>query len=122
MNIDAALTPYSQSFEHFGEIPMQVYDLAKAWEKFRQSQEKHFLEEFEGVYTFRRHLPFPPAVVWEGLVAPEFKQRWMQMVAVSVDTGLRVELVWVQTISALIKIWISVIGSQTGNPSTTFPQ
>ena len=85
MNIDAALTPYSQSFEHFGEVPMQVYDLAKAWENFRQGQERHFLEESEGVYTFRRHLDFPPAVVWEGLVAPELKQLWMHMISVDVD-------------------------------------
>ena len=35
MNIDAALTPYSQSIEHFGDVSMQVYDLDKAWEKFR---------------------------------------------------------------------------------------
>ena len=85
MNIDAALTPFSQSFDHFGEVPMQVYDLAKAWEKFRQSQERHFLEESDGVYTFRRHLEFPPAVVWEGLVAPELKKRWMDMISVDVD-------------------------------------
>ncbi len=37
--------PFSQPFEHFGEVSMQVYDLAKAWEKFRAGRERHFLEE-----------------------------------------------------------------------------
>ncbi len=85
MDIEAALVPYSQSFEHFGDVPMQVYDLAKAWESFRAHQERHFLEEADGIYTYRRHLDFTPAVVWEALVAPELKRRWMHMLSVDVD-------------------------------------
>ena len=85
MGIDAALTPYSQSFEHFGDVSMQVYDLAKAWQGFRARQERHFLEEADGIYTFRRQLDFPAAVVWEALVAPELKRRWMGMLSVSVE-------------------------------------
>ena len=85
MNIEAALVPYSQPFEHFGDVSMQVYDLAKAWQSFRAREERHFLDEADGVYTFRRHLPFAPAVVWEGLVAPELKRRWMRMISVDVE-------------------------------------
>ena len=85
MGIDAALTPYSQSFEHFGDVSMQVYDLAKAWQGFRARQERHFLEEADGIYTFRRQLDFPAAVVWEALVAPELKRRWMGMLSVTVE-------------------------------------
>ncbi len=86
MGIEAALVPFSQSFEHFGEVSMQVYDLAKAWEKFRAGRERHFLEEADGVYTYRRHFDLPPAVTWEALTAPELKQRWMTgMLSVSVE-------------------------------------
>jgi uncharacterized protein YndB with AHSA1/START domain len=85
MGIEAALVPYSQPFEHFGEVSMQVYDLAKAWEKFRAGRERHFLEEADGVYTYRRHFDLSPAVVWEALTAPELKQRWMGMLSVSVE-------------------------------------
>ena len=56
MGIEAALVPYSQPFEHFGEVSMQVYDLAKAWEKFRAGRERHFLEEADGVWTYRRQI------------------------------------------------------------------
>ena len=33
MEIEAALVPFSQPFEHFGEVSMQVYALAEAWKK-----------------------------------------------------------------------------------------
>lgn len=86
MGIDTALVPYAQTIEHFGEVGMQVYDLAKAWEQFRAGQERHFMEESDGVYTFRYRLEAVPAVVWEGLVAPELKGKWMtQMRSVDVE-------------------------------------
>lgn len=85
MNIDAALVPFSQSFEHFGDVPMQVYDLASAWEKFRQQRERYFLAEADGVWTFRWRFDFAPATVWECLVSPELKTRWMHMVSVDVE-------------------------------------
>ena len=86
MGIDAALVPYAQQFEHFGEVSMQVYDLAKAWEKFRAGREHHFLEEQDGVWTYRRQFDVPIAVAWEALTAPELKQRWMVgMRSVTVD-------------------------------------
>ena len=86
MGIESALIPYSQPFEHFGEVSMQVYDLAKAWEKFRAGRERHFLEEADGVWTYRRHFDMPIAVAWEALTAPDLKQRWMTgMLSVSVD-------------------------------------
>jgi uncharacterized protein YndB with AHSA1/START domain len=86
MGIKAALVPFSQPFEHFGEVSMQVYDLAKAWEKFRAGRERHCLEESDAVWTYRRHFDFPIAIVWEALTAPELKQRWMDGIqSVSVD-------------------------------------
>ncbi|MDP6832355.1 MAG: DUF2652 domain-containing protein [Alphaproteobacteria bacterium] len=77
MGIDTAMVPFSQEFEHFGEVSMQVYDLAEAWAKFRAKRERFFLEEADGVWTYRREIDLPVAVVWEALTAPELKQRWM---------------------------------------------
>jgi uncharacterized protein YndB with AHSA1/START domain len=86
MDVDAALTPYSQEIEHFGDVSMKVYDLGAAWEKFRAKRERFFLEESDGVWTYRRHFDFPIAIVWEALVAPELKQRWMvDMKSVTVE-------------------------------------
>jgi len=85
MGIDAALTPFSQSFDHFGDVQMQVYDLAKAWKSFRAQQERFFVTEEESVYIYRRPFPLPVPVVWEALINPELKRVWMGMRAVTVD-------------------------------------
>ncbi len=86
MNIETALKPFSQSFEHFGEVSMQVYDLAEAWEKVRANRERFFLEENDGVWTYRHKLDLPIAIAWEALTAPELKLQWMlNMKAVTVD-------------------------------------
>jgi uncharacterized protein YndB with AHSA1/START domain len=85
MNVQSALVPFVAAIEHFGDVPMQVYDLSKAWEHFRADQERHFLTEADGIYTFHRMLKFPRAVVWEALVAPELKRQWMGLIDTTVD-------------------------------------
>ena len=86
MGIATALVPFSQPFQHFGDVSMQVYDLAKAWENFRASRERKFLEERDGIWTYRRHLDVPIAVAWEALTEPKLKAQWMQgMRAVTVE-------------------------------------
>jgi uncharacterized protein YndB with AHSA1/START domain len=86
MDIGAALTPYSQEIEHFGNVSMKVYDLGAAWERLRAERERFFLEEVDGVWTYRRYLDVPIAIVWEALTSPELKQRWMvDMKSVTVD-------------------------------------
>ncbi len=86
MGIRSTLTQFSQEFEHFGEVSMQVYDLAEAWEKHRAQRERHHLEEADGVWTYRREFEMPIAVAWEALTSPELKERWMVgMQSVSVE-------------------------------------
>lgn len=80
MQLQAAMAPYSQAIEHFGDVSMQVYDLARAWDRFRAGQERDFLEEEDGVWTYRRRIDAPLQLVWEALTAPEFKVRWMDRV------------------------------------------
>lgn len=87
MDIDTALTPYSQKIEHFGDVSMQVYDLGAAWKNFRAQQERHFLDEKDGVWTYRHHFNLPIAVVWEALTAPDLKLSWMvNMKGMTVDS------------------------------------
>jgi len=87
MDIDAAMTPYSQKIEHFGDVSMWVYDLGAAWENFRAKRERFFLEESDGVWTYRRHFDLPIAIVWEALTAPDLKQSWMvNMKGVTVES------------------------------------
>jgi len=89
MDIEEALEPFSQEFEHFGEVKMQVFDLSKSWETFREGRERFFLEEEDGVWSYHHHFNAPTAVVWELLVAPELKERWMDGInSVTVDNTI----------------------------------
>ncbi len=89
MDINDMVEPFSQEIEHFGEVPMKVYDLAKSWEHMRANRQRYFLTEEDGVWTFKHHFDAPIAVVWEALVAPEHKQKWMDRIkAVTVENPL----------------------------------
>ncbi|CUH43973.1 DUF2652 domain-containing protein [Ruegeria atlantica] len=81
MNISEIMKPFSQDFDHFGEVRMKVYDLAKSWETLRANREREFLREEDGVWTMRYHFDAPIGVVWEALVAPEQKLKWMNSVS-----------------------------------------
>ena len=55
----------------------------------RANRTRHFLTDDDGVWTFLYHFDAPIGVVWEALVAPENKQRWMdQIKTVTVDNSL----------------------------------
>ena len=80
MNISDIMEPFSQDLEHFGEVRMKVYDLARSWERMRADRRREFLTEQDGVWTIRCHFDAPPRLVWEALVAPEQKLKWMNRV------------------------------------------
>jgi uncharacterized protein YndB with AHSA1/START domain len=88
MGIQTPLLEYETQFEHFGNVPMRVYDLAKAWEKYRAMQNVVRVDE-GAVYSFRHPLPIGPAVAWEFLTSPELKRRWMDMLSLSVEVDGR---------------------------------
>jgi hypothetical protein len=81
---DIPMISYATSFEHFGEIEMRAYDLAKAWEQYRSTQARAFIPADEAVYVHRHRCKAPLRIVWEHLVSPELKQVWMDMRKVSV--------------------------------------
>ena len=86
MNISDMLEPFTEEIEHFGDVGMKVYDLAAAWKTFRHNRERFFLEEEDGVWTFRYHFNAPAGVVWELLTAPQLKEKWMSGInTVTVD-------------------------------------
>jgi len=82
------LVEYSESFEHFGEVPLHVYDLAAAWHRLRDGRERVYIAEEDGILTTRIRLALSPAKVWEILVAPQSKTVWMGLKAVNLDADL----------------------------------
>ncbi|HSM72483.1 MAG TPA: DUF2652 domain-containing protein [Anaerolineales bacterium] len=91
MGIQIPLLGYETRFEHFGNVSMRVYDLAKAWEKHRAMEAVLRVDE-DVVYSFRHALPVGPAVAWEFLTSPELKRRWMEMISMNVENDGRMGL------------------------------
>ena len=77
MGIETELLAYSATFEHFGDVPMRVYDLAEAWKRHREQAERHYVTEEEAVFGFRHPMPVKPAVAWQMLTSPTLKVEWM---------------------------------------------
>jgi uncharacterized protein YndB with AHSA1/START domain len=88
MEIEAAcaeMLPYSDSYEHLGEVQMRVHSLEAAWEQARQA--RHLVVPPEDAWLlFETQVAAPQALVWDYLTHPERKADWMQMNYVTRDT------------------------------------
>lgn len=80
MGIESELMQYSAQFEHFGDVPMRVYDLAAAWQRYREIAEPVRVTDKEAVFTTRHILNAPPVVAWEMITDPRLKMRWMMLI------------------------------------------
>jgi len=69
------LVAHSETYEHIGEVNMQVLDLREVWER---EQEKHrFVVSPEDAWlTFEWDSPHPLPAVWEYLTTPRLEQQW----------------------------------------------
>jgi len=69
------LVAHSETYEHIGEVNMQVLDLRRVWER---EQEKHrFVVSPEDAWlTFEWDSPHPLSAVWEYLTTPRLEQQW----------------------------------------------
>jgi uncharacterized protein YndB with AHSA1/START domain len=83
---DVPMAPYKTSFDHFGEVEMQVYDLAEAWTRYRGHSERTYLSDEDAVFTYTHHVRGSLRMVWEHLMAPELKREWMGMRRVKLET------------------------------------
>jgi hypothetical protein len=70
------LIAHSETYEHIGEIKMQVLDLRKAWEH-EQEKQRFAITPREAWLTFEWQAPGCAAsTVWEYLTTPRLEQQW----------------------------------------------
>lgn len=63
------LIPHSESYEHIGEVHMQVYNLRSAWE--RAQQRKNIVVDPETAWIkIELDIPFPPSLIWDYITTP----------------------------------------------------
>lgn len=66
------LISHTESYEHLGEVKMQVFDLGQVW-KLAQEKTRYFVSKEEAWIAFEIDLPFPPLLVWEYLTTPDLE-------------------------------------------------
>lgn len=66
------LIPHTESYEHLGEVKMQVFDLAPLW-KNAQERKRNFVSKEDAWVSLELDLPYPPVLIWEHLTKPEFE-------------------------------------------------
>jgi len=72
------LISHTESYEHLGEVKMQVYDLSLVW-KNAQERKRRFVSKEEAWVFFETDLPYPPILVWDYLTKPELEARVLQL-------------------------------------------
>jgi len=60
------LVAHTETYEHLGEVEMQVLDLRKVWDR-EQDKKRLFISPEAAWLTLEWEFPYPPAVVWEYL-------------------------------------------------------
>jgi hypothetical protein len=76
-DIVAGWTHHTEEYEHVGEIEAFVASLPDVWAFVRQQNEDKVLQR-EAWVTVTAHSKAPPAVVWDYLVDPFKRTRWIQ--------------------------------------------
>ena len=69
------LLTHKETYEHIGEVKMQVFDLHKAWE-FEQKKKRVFISPELAFFTIEWDVPFPAPVVWEFLSVPRLELKF----------------------------------------------
>jgi len=69
------LVSHLETYEHLGEIKMQVLDLHKVWER-EQEKNRLFVTPEEAWLTFEWNSPHPLSTVWEYMTTPRLEKQW----------------------------------------------
>ena len=66
------LIPHTESYEHLGEVKMQVFDLDLVWQN-AQAKQNCFVSKEDAWVFIEMDLPYPRMLVWEFLTNPDLE-------------------------------------------------
>jgi len=69
------LVTHTETYEHLGEVQMQVFDLQKAWEH-EQDRKRITITPEAAWLTTEWDFPYPPSVIWEYLTTFRLEQQF----------------------------------------------
>lgn len=71
------LIPHSETYEHIGEVKMQVFDLQLVW-KNAQEKQSFFISREAAWVKSEVEIPYPPMLVWEYLTNPNLEAAFLR--------------------------------------------
>ena len=71
------LIPHSETYEHIGEVKMQVFDLQPVW-KNAQEKQSFFISREAAWVKSEVEIPYPPMLVWEYLTNPNLEAAFLR--------------------------------------------
>jgi uncharacterized protein YndB with AHSA1/START domain len=80
----AGMIPHAETYEHIGEVKMQLLDLDGAWVR-AQERARVKVSEDDAIVTIECRLGAPPALAWSWLTQPETRQVWMHATKVYME-------------------------------------
>lgn len=72
------LIQHTETYEHLGEVKMQVFDLRSVWTNL-QERKRRFVNKEDAWMSFEIDIPYPPALVWEILNTPSLEGRVLML-------------------------------------------
>jgi len=71
------LIPHIETYEHLGEVKMQVFDLAPVWKNTRERR-RNFVSKEDAWVFVEMDLPYPPMLIWEYLTNPNLEAGFLK--------------------------------------------
>jgi len=72
------LIQHTETYEHLGEVKMQVFDLRSVWTNL-QERKRRVVSKEDAWISFEIDIPYPPALVWEILNTPSLEGRVLSL-------------------------------------------
>ena len=72
------LIQHTETYEHLGEVKMQVFDLRSVWEN-NQEKNRRAISKEEAWIHYEVDLPYPPPIIWEYLSVPSLEARVLDL-------------------------------------------
>ncbi len=71
------LVSHRESYEHIGEVAMQVLDLHAVWDR-EQEKKRVLVSPGSAWLTYEGELPYPPSIVWGYLTVPSLETQYLR--------------------------------------------
>jgi hypothetical protein len=70
------LIPHSETYEHIGEVKMQIFDLQSIWKNI-QEKNRFFISKEAAWIKCEVEVPYPPMLVWGYLTNPNLEAAFL---------------------------------------------